>query len=157
MDESRGQPDQWLESAPGGEALATFFANRAIAARLQALTLRPWAPSGQQGAYSYYHREGHYLGMHRDVDVCDLAIITCIYDDGGDPESKVGTLSLYPTRMHETLQAVRDSPTEGEVVVRLAPGESLILLGGAIPHQLNPIEAGRTRIVAPLCYQAAAS
>jgi hypothetical protein len=31
----------------------------------------------------------------------------------------------------------------------------LILLGGAIPHQLNPIGAGRTRIDAPLCYQAA--
>jgi hypothetical protein len=52
------------------------------------------------------------------------------------------------------LEALR-ADDRGGVHTRLAPGHSLGLLGGVIPHRLLPMKPGHTRIVAPLCYQAA--
>jgi hypothetical protein len=149
-----GAPDRWLESAVGGPRLAAFLHAPPTLALLRRLTGLDWTPSGAEGTYSYYRRAGHHLGLHRDVDECDLAVITCI-QAAGPATDDAGVLVLYPGRAKEPLSAIRAEPMRGAVPVRLASGESLVLLGGAIPHRVLPLGEGHLRIVAPLCYRVA--
>jgi hypothetical protein len=155
-DTRRGDPDRWLDWAPGGPALKAFYLSPHVLATLGQITGVTWMPSGRQGSYSYYRRPGQYLGLHRDVDVCDLAIITCVDERLPATAGSSGMLCLYPGRTRDRLSEIRRSPNRGPVVMRLEPGTSLILLGGMIPHWLMPVAAGQARIVAPLCYRPAA-
>jgi hypothetical protein len=153
-DRRRGDPDRWLDMAAGGPVLQAFYRNPGILGLLSELTGICWTTSGGQGSYSYYRRPGHYLGLHRDIDECDLAIITCVQDDLPTRAGTSGMLCLYPGRTGERLSGIRRSASEGAILLRVPPGASLILLGGLIPHTLLPVAAGHTRIVAPLCYRA---
>jgi hypothetical protein len=155
-DTRRGDPDRWLDWAPGGPALQAFYLAPHVLETLERITGLAWTPSGRQGSYSYYRRPGQYLGLHRDVDVCDLAIITCVDERLPLSAGPSGMLCLYPDRTRERLSEIRRSPDRGPVLMRLEAGSSLILLGGMIPHWLMPVAAGQVRIVAPLCYRPAA-
>lgn len=148
--DERGDPDRWLESAPGGAALQDYAASEAVLDRLVRATGVPWEPAGP-GSWSYYRSEGHHLGLHRDLSVCDLAVITCVIDQ--DAPAAGGTLRVWPTRARDPLDDVRRDP-RGSVDVRLRAGESVILLGGVVPHCVTPLAPGHLRVVAPLCYQA---
>lgn len=148
-----GNPDRWLESAAGGDPLQAFYHSPAILALLRELTGREWTQSGAAGTYSYYRRPGHHLGVHRDVDECDLAVITCVHESAGARAGPAGALCLYPRRSDETIPELRARPDEGAVYVRLKPGESIVLLGGLVPHRVLPMGEGYARIVAPLCYR----
>ena len=66
-----------------------------------------------------------------------------------------GSLSLWPGRTHEPVSAVRADPERGRVTVRLRPGEAIVLLGGMIPHAIEPLGPGHVRITCPLCFHAA--
>jgi hypothetical protein len=151
-----GVPDRWLETAVGGPRLRALLHAPATRAMLRRLTGLDWTPSGDEGTYSYYRRQGHHLGLHRDVDECDLALITCVHDSGSHPEADdAGILLLYPSRVREPLSAIRAEPRRGAIPVRLTSGASLVLLGGAVPHRVLPVGRGHLRIVAPLCYRIA--
>jgi hypothetical protein len=153
--EDRGSPSRWLETAAGGPALRAFYTATAVAALLRRLTGTAWRPSGAGGSYSYYRREGHFLGLHRDVEQCDLALITCVYEHGAPAAGQSGALHLWPERTQERLGEIAADPEPGRVSVRLRPGESIILLGGIVPHTLAEIEKGHVRIAAPLCFRPA--
>ena len=153
-DWKRGNPDRWLDWATGGPALRRFYRRGDVLDLLRRLTGIAWEPSGDQGMYSYYRRPGQYLGLHRDIDTCDLAIITCVHDAVAVDPGNSGTLCLYPERIAEPLSQMRATPDRGRVYLRLPVGRSLILLGGMIPHTLLPVTPGHVRIVAPLCYMA---
>jgi len=149
--DSRGDPDRWLESAPGGPGLQAFAASEGVLDTLVRATGVPWELAGP-GSWSYYRREGHHLGLHRDLEVCDLAVITCVVDEGaGDTDA--GVLRVWPTRPRDSLEEIRRDPF-GAHDVRLHPGETLLLLGGLVAHRVLPLARGQIRIVAPLCYQA---
>ncbi len=150
----RGNPARWLESAPGGPVVDGLYRAPVLHAWLRRLTGLDWEPSGGLGSYSYYRREGHFLGVHRDIDACDLAVITCVDETGAPCCSGAGSLSLWPSRAHEPLVAIRAQPDLGRVSVRLQPGESIVLLGGLVPHALEPLAASHVRIVSPLCFRA---
>lgn len=152
-DTKRGDPDRWLDWASGGLALRSFYRRKDVLDLIGGLTGLRWEPSGEQGMYSYYRRPGQYLGLHRDIDQCDLAIITCVHDGVPAEPGASGLLALYPDRTGEGLSSIRASPERGRVLLRLPVGQSLILLGGLIPHTLLPMSAGHVRIVAPLCYR----
>ena len=154
-DTRRGDPDRWLDWAPGGPVLQALYLASHVLETLERLTGLRWMPSGQQGSYSYYRHPGQYLGLHRDVDACDLAIITCVDERLPSSPGSSGMLCLYPDRTRERLSDIRRSPNRGPVLLRLEPGSSLILLGGMIPHWLMPVAPGQVRIVAPLCYMPA--
>ncbi|WP_203231169.1 hypothetical protein [Nocardioides caldifontis] len=145
----RGDPERWLESAPGGDAINRFATSEAVLERLRCATDVPWQPAGP-GSWSYYRRSGHHLGLHQDLAVCDLAVITCVVDEGDSRDS--GVLRLWPSRVRDDLDAIRRDPT-GAVDIRLQAGETLVLLGGIVAHQLMPLAPDHVRIVAPLCYQ----
>lgn len=147
-----GDPARLLEMSAGGPVLERLYAAGAVRRLLRRLTGIDWQPSGPAGSYSYYRRPGHHLGLHRDVDYCGLALITCVLDRGAPPAGASGVLQLWPGR---ELADVRRDPEPGRVDVRLRPGESVVLLGGAVPHAVAPMGAGHVRIVAPLCFKPA--
>ena len=152
-DDRAGEPDRWLESAAGGPELNELYRSAETLSVLRDVTGVSWQQSGPAGSYSYYRREGHHLGLHRDIDICELAVITCLVDDAqGDPGTG-GTLLLYPSRSGDSLAAIRRSPEDGALGVRLQPGQTLILLGGLVPHRLLPLGPGHVRIISPLCYR----
>ena len=121
-DRSRGNPARNLESAPGGPALRAFYTAPALPAWLRRLTGLDWERTGDLGTYSYYRREGSFLGVHRDIDSCDLAVITCVFESGAPAGGISGSLSLWPARTSEPVSAVRADPEPGRVTVRLRPG-----------------------------------
>jgi len=151
--ETRGYADRWLATAVGGPVLDSLLCAPAVLAFLAALSGLAWQPNGRLGTYSYYRSPGHFLGAHRDVRGCELALITCIRDTGGAG----GELIVYPGAARRRLAEVRADPDRGALRVALAPGDSVILLGGIIPHLVTPLGEGHVRVVAPLCYQLAAT
>ena len=149
----RGDPDRWLDSAPGGPALHAFYHAPHVLELLRSLTGLSWRTTGEAGSFSYYRRPGHHLGLHRDIETCELAIITCLRDDRPSPGSAGGVLFLYPSRSADSLADIQESLDTGPVEVRLAQGQSLVLLGGIVPHRLTPVTEGQARIITPLCYR----
>ncbi len=149
-DPRHGHPDRRLESAPGGAVLSALYLSDALSRLLEALTATPWRPSGPQASYSYYRAQGHYLGLHLDVDVCDLAVIVGVSDEG--PGAGSANLCLYPDRAGEPLADIRENRS-GQIQVAIPPGDAVILLGGVIPHEVRPVRSGRCRIIAPMCFQ----
>jgi hypothetical protein len=145
----RGDPDRWLESAAGGDALDLFMRSDRLLTALREETGVAWAAAGP-GTWSYYRSEGHHLGLHRDVAVCDLAVITCVLDEGGSGES--GLLRVWPGRARDSVESIREDP-RGYVDVRAAAGDTILLLGGLVAHRVLPLGPGHLRIVAPICYQ----
>jgi hypothetical protein len=153
-DARRGNPARHLESATGGPGLQRLYEATALRGVLRALTGLDWAPSGPVGSYSYYRRPGHHLDLHRDIEECDLAVITCVYEHGAPADGPSGALELWPGRSGDRLADIRREPERGRVEVRLRPGESILLLGGVVPHRVAPVGAGHVRVVAPLCFRA---
>jgi hypothetical protein len=151
-----GNPDRWLESAAGGARLRSLYSSAVVSGLLARLTGVEWTPSGADGTYSYYCRPGHHLGIHRDVDECDLAVILCVGERWSDDPGLAGTLCVYPGRTEEPLSAIRAEPERGSVHARLRPGEAAIILGGIVPHRVLPVGGDHVRIVAPLCFTAVA-
>lgn len=109
-------------------------------------------PTGYHGTYSYYVRDGDFLSLHRDTNTCDLAVITCLYDNAVEG-SDGGKLCLYPNRTHESLAYIQTTPDQGQVSVRLNPGVTIFLLGGLVPHYVTPIAHGQTRIISAMCFR----
>lgn len=151
----RGNPARFLEWAPAGPRLRAFYAAPPLARFLGGITGLDWTPSGEQPSFSYYRRSGHHLGLHRDIDACDLAVISCIHEAGAPASGLAGALCLWPDRADEKLADIRHEPERGRVAVRLSPGESIVLLGGIVPHELVAVQDGHVRIVAPLCFRVA--
>jgi hypothetical protein len=145
-----GDPERWLDSAPAGPVLDAFYHAPAVLRLLDSLTGLRWTTTGERGSYSYYRVAGHHLGLHLDIETCDVAVITCIADDR---VRSGGVLELYPGRVGEPLAQVRRSLVRGAVAVRLEVGQSIVLLGGLVPHRLTPVAEHQTRIISPLCYR----
>lgn len=139
-----------LETAEGGPVLAAFRAGDATLRALERLTGCRWQPLREEGSghYTYYRQPFHFNGLHRDVGACEISVVTCIHDEPGAG----GDLILFPGRAHESLTAIRADP-EGGVVMRLEPGESLVIFGRLVPHCVTPVGPGRTRIVTAFCYR----
>jgi hypothetical protein len=155
-----GRPARRFWSTLGGEVQAAFYRAPGMAELLSAWADMPVGPTGSHGSYSYYDRAGAFLGIHRDIETCDLAVITCLCDrlEGAAAATAAtgegGSLCLYPGRSQEPLSAIRRSPGEGTLGVRLKPGQTLVLLGGIVPHAVLPVAAEQARVVSVLCYRA---
>ena len=100
------------------------------------------------GSYTYYHDTGDYLALHRDIEKCEVATITCLEDDG--PELR-GGLRAYPEYAERPLVEIyQDQPRGVELPTR--PGDTIVIAGGIVPHEVTPIVAGQRRTVALACY-----
>lgn len=146
-----GAPARRFLHAMGGPVHDAFYRAPWVLDFLRGLTAPSLVPTGERGTYSYYVRPGDFLAIHRDIESCDLAVITCL-QNGAEVEGDGGCLCLYPERIREPLSAVRAAPGEGALRLRLGVGQTITLCVGLVPHALLPTAEGQARIVSVLCY-----
>ena len=147
-----GDPARKFLSAPGGSIQRSLYTDRSLWQSIEAIVGLPVVPSGTGGTFTYYGRPGDFLTIHRDIVTCDVAVITCLNETG--VRDSGGKLCFYPGRIWELLDALRREPTKGAVPMRLAPGDTAVLLGGVVPHCTLPVTSGQHRVVSLLCYRA---
>ena len=148
-----GNPARRLRSASGGAVQRALYGADEMVRMLRQLTGIRTMPTGQAATYSYYLERGDHLDLHRDIETCDVVVITTLCDHGS-ADSADGALCLYPSRWQEKLSAIRASPDNGAVGVRLNVGDTIVMLGGIVPHALLPVSERQQRIVSVLCYRA---
>jgi hypothetical protein len=104
------------------------------------------------GTYSFYDEEGDFLALHRDVEACDAALITCL---GNGPHRGGGLLRLHPRLADPSVRVIDVLPRANHAAIDLdlTPGESALLLGGIIPHEVTPTVADQRRVVSIACYR----
>ncbi len=148
-----GIPRRRLFSAGAGPVQDALYHDPVLAQQLSALCGMSVRPSGSRGSYSYYATEGDYLDLHRDIETCDVTLITVLHD-GSDAHAASGALVVYPHRIGEPLSEIRARPDDGAVVLKLMPSQSIILLGGVVPHYVAPVADGQARVISALCFLA---
>lgn len=148
-----GTPRRRFANGRGGPLQQAFNTAPWLVNFLRGLTNPSLIYTGEVGTYSYYLRAGDYLDIHRDIVTCDVAVITCLYDNSS-VDHDGGQLRLYPERYMEPLSVIRTTPEEGATPVRLSVGQTIVMYGGIIPHALLPLTEGQTRIVSVLCFKA---
>lgn len=144
-----GSPARWLLTAEGGPVQTSLYHDPVLLQHLSAYCGRPVAPTGQTGSYSYYDAPGHFLGLHRDITGCDTALITCLYRDKWATES--GSLRVYYKKFGSKLDEV-DQQSSNCWDIDMQTGQSILLLGGWIPHEVLPSAAGHKRYISVLCF-----
>lgn len=150
-----GTPRRRLLTAGAGPVQDEMYRATWLADALSAAVGVRLVASGGRGSYSYYARTGDHLGLHRDIETCDLATITVLHDNSS-PSDQGGALLLYPGRTGEPLSAIRRRPRDGACLVKVMPGQTIAMWGGIVPHAVLPVAAGQVRIVSVLCFQAVA-
>ncbi len=149
-----GCPARAFRSSPGGPLHWGIYACAQMTDLLGQLCGLPMSPLGG-GTYTYYESPGDFLALHRDVETCDLAVITCLSETGGVDAG--GRLLVYPSWVHEPLSVVRAAGSSSATPVPLGPGDTVALLGGIVPHEVTPMSAEQERIIAVMCYRMAHS
>lgn len=144
-----GAPARNFISASGGALHWELHGTAQMARALARLCGLDVAAFGG-GTYSYYE-PGDFLALHRDVERCDLATITCLSDAAGGAAR--GGLVVYPDFTTAPLSAVRARGRAAGVPVALRPGDTAVLLGGIVPHEVAAVEG--ERVVAVMCYRLA--
>lgn len=148
-----GAPRRRFANGRGGPLQQAFNTAPWLLDFLRGLTNPSLIYTGEVGTYSYYLRAGDHLDIHRDIVTCDVAVITCLYDNSS-ADHDGGQLRLYPERCREPLSVIRATPEEGATLVRLGVGQTIVMYGGIVPHALLPLAEGQTRIVSVLCFKA---
>jgi hypothetical protein len=144
-----GKPQRSFLSALGGQTHWRLFSSPAVIAFIKRITGLNVRPAGS-GSYTYYEPAGDFLALHRDIETCDLAVMTCIEEN---TESGGGRLLVYSQYITESLSAVRAAGTSAATSVRLLRGGTIMLLGGMVPHEVTPTRPGEYRIVSIMCFQ----
>ncbi len=148
-----GNPTRRFVSSAGSDTQMCFYQCRSTIARLSELCGTQLQPTGKCGTYTYY-RPGDFLSLHRDIETCDVSVITCLLDNHA-VNSRGGTTVLYPQRCAEPLSRIRATSRQGARRLRLAVGSTLVFLGGQIPHLIETLGPQDFRIVSILCYRLA--
>jgi hypothetical protein len=148
-----GKPRRSLLTSTAGAIQDAWYGSEPLSGFLSAQLGMQVVQSGNRGSYSYYARPGDFLDLHRDIETCDVAVITGLHDNSS-PTDQGGALALYPGRIGEPLSAIRQRPDEGAYLVKLQPGQTIVMFGGVIPHCLLPVREGQLRIISVLCFRA---
>jgi hypothetical protein len=145
-----GSPARSYRSGPGRDLHWALHGCQQMAEALGRLCGVTVSATGG-GTYSYYERTGDFLAVHRDVLQCDIAVITSLTP--GLFDGSTGELAIYPEFIREPLSTVRSAGRASATVVPLDRGQTIILLGGIVPHEVAPTCPGQERIVAINCYR----
>ncbi|MEA3030540.1 MAG: hypothetical protein QOG13_1865 [Sphingomonadales bacterium] len=146
-----GLPARAFLTSPGGPVQDAFYRADWLAGILSRLTGHACAPTAGRGTFNYYARPGDHLALHRDVEGCDVAVITCLKRRGTHLAGG-GQLLLYPECAGLPLTAARRRGAAA-TPVDLAEGQTVIMLGGEVPHRLLPLGGGQERAVSVLCFK----
>ena len=147
-----GKPRRKVLTSTAGPVQDAMYASQPLQRYLSNELEITVVPSGNRGSYSYYARTGDFLDLHRDIETCDVALITALYDS--HPAQSSGALVVYPGRVGEPLSSIRRDPGRGASLVKLHAGQTIVLLGGVVPHCVLPVAEGQMRIVSVLCFRA---
>ena len=145
-----GHPPRAYYHSNAGPIQYTLFSNAAVVGVLSDLCGVALEASGG-GTYSYYHEPGDFLALHRDIVRCDIATITCL-EDNVDSMPR-GGLRVYPGYFNKPLSSIRMNQVDG-LDLPCRPGQTIILAGGMLPHEVTPALAGQHRTVSLSCYRA---
>ena len=145
-----GTPARRLYSVHGGAVQDAFFTSPELSQFVSQKVDAPVRPCGARASYSFYSGEGAHLDIHRDVQGCDLALITCLHDS--NPDAFGGCMDLWFDDALTPLGRVRADPNVGYTRVALQVGDSLLMHGGIIPHRIVPISGLRVRVVSLMCF-----
>ena len=145
-----GNPARWFATAAGGEVQRGIYHDGGLVRKIATLCRRRVRPTGGQGTYSYYDRPGHFLGLHRDINTCDVTMITCLHRAYSAEES--GALQIY---YKSAARKLSDILEEGHpsIDIHLEPEQSVLLLGGFLPHEVMPAAEGYARSISVLCFE----
>jgi hypothetical protein len=149
-EERGGAPGRSFRSASGLQTQLRIFSSETVIDSLVD-TLGGAVRLAGSGSFTYYEEPGDYLELHRDIVTCDLAVITCL--DETSTTSEGGKLLAYPEFRGEPLADVRASGRAGATPINLRPGETVVMLGGIVPHEVTPMMPGQERIVSVMCYR----
>jgi hypothetical protein len=142
-----GNPARTYRAAAAGPEQYRIFSCKSMTDALSDLCGSALECSGT-GSFTFYHSEGDYLGLHRDIEKCEVATITCLEDSG--PELR-GGLRAYPQYAGRPLLDIyNEQPDPLELPTR--PGDTIVIAGGIVPHEVTPIVPGQRRTVALACY-----
>jgi hypothetical protein len=154
LEECRGgRPRRSLLTSTGGAIQDAWYASDHLRRFLSSQIGLPVVPAGNRGSYSYYARNGDFLDLHRDVEACDVTVITVLHDNS-PPTDPGGALTLYPGLIREALSTIRQHPEHDAQLVKILPGQTLFLFGGVVPHRVVPVGEGQLRIISALCFKA---
>jgi hypothetical protein len=146
-----GDPARAYWAAPGGRVQWTLLSDSRMASTLSEVCGLRIQITGA-ASYSYYTETGDFLAVHRDVVRCDLALLTCL-DEQASPQGARGALRLYPAYVQQPLSSLRAEKNRSGVDVPLAVGESALLVGGIVPHEVTPMAAGQRRTMSVSCFR----
>lgn len=149
-----GMPARSMQSSPGGPVQDSIYNHAGMAQFLAGEVGAPVRPCGVRATYSLYFGPQAHLDLHRDVPGCDLAVITCLQDS--DPNADGGALALWCGDLLTPLDRLRGANSaRGQGVIRLplAPGDTLLLHGGVVPHCVPMLASGRGRVVSVMCFE----
>lgn len=149
-----GTPKRAFRNALSGPVQWRLFTSAQCLASIKSITGLTARPSGS-GSFTYYECEGDFLALHRDIETCDLTAITCI--DENSTASGGGRLLVYPDYRTESLASTRLAGPTAATPVWLRRGNTILLLGGMVPHELAAVLAGEERVVSVMCYQVLSS
>jgi hypothetical protein len=152
-----GSPARAFRSGPGSEIHWKLHSCPDMIAALGRICGVEVSVTGG-GTYSYYEYAGDFLALHRDVVKCDVAVITClslmVADGTTVADGAVGGLHVYPEYIGHPLSRACAAGRDAGRPASLAPGETIVLFGGILPHEVTPMAAGQERIVSVMCYRA---
>lgn len=146
-------PARALTSGPGGAVQDALYASGRLHAYLSGLCGTAIRPTGARGSYSYYTEPGDFLDTHRDIHQCDLTLITVLHDDTPSNDAG-GGLALFPQCADTALGDVHQLPDSAACFHKLRPGESIVLLGGLVPHRVSCLSERGQRVISALCFEA---
>ena len=97
-----GVPLRRFLTGRGGPVQQAFYHSAWVREFLESVTGLRLKPTGSAGTFSYYVRPGDFLGLHRDILTCDIAVISMLYQEGAASRQS-GALCVYPDRHREPL------------------------------------------------------
>jgi hypothetical protein len=146
-----GDPARSYAGANGGPTQMSIFASPDLAKQLSEICGLHLQMAGA-GSFSYYE-PGDFLALHRDILNCDITLLTCLRDTATGTSDRRG-LRIYPAYARMPLTQLRSEDNPSYIDVYLDRGQTAVLLGGIVPHEVLPMGATQHRTVSVVCMTA---
>jgi hypothetical protein len=145
-----GTPRRHLTSVNGGPFQQGLYLHRDLIRLLSKCVGAPVRPCGECATYSIYE-SGDFLDVHRDIPSCDIALISCVFDN--NPSDDGGAIDVWFDDALTPLDVLRRG--EGKPPARVAPrgGHTMLPHGGIMPHRVRRMAPGRLRVVSLMCFE----
>jgi hypothetical protein len=146
-----GEPARSYAGTTGGPTQTSIFASPNLATYLSEICGMPVKLAGV-GSFSYYE-PGDFLALHRDIVACDITLLTCLSDTATGTSDRRG-LRIYPAHARVPLTQLRSEDAPAHIDVHLDRGQTAVLLGGIVPHEVLPMGEHQHRTVSVVCMTA---